>query len=64
MADLRPLEGLTNLRTLYLCGTRVADLRPLEGLTNLRMLYLPGTQVADEQVMRLQKALPDLTIRR
>ena len=64
VADLRPLERLTNLQGLFLDNTQVADLRPLERLTDLRGLSLDNTQVADEQVMRLQKALPNLTIRR
>ena len=64
VADLRPLERLTNLQWLDLSSTQVADLRPLEGLTNLQWLDLSSTQVADEQVVRLQKALPNLQIRR
>jgi NACHT domain/Leucine Rich repeats (2 copies) len=62
VADARPLEGLTKLRTLFLDRTQVADVRPLEGLTNLRSLGLSGTPVADEQVVWLQKALPNLEI--
>ena len=47
VADVTPLQGLTNLQQLDLSETQVADVTPLQGLTNLQWLYLLSTQVAD-----------------
>ena len=58
---LAPLSSLTNLRSLFLTGLRVADrsLTPLHALTNLGLLgcaaYFP-----DEEFQRLRRALPRL----
>jgi internalin A len=47
LADLRPLEGLTSLTTLYLRGNgELYDIRPLAGL-QLRLVDLSATAVED-----------------
>ena len=58
------LEGLTNLKKLYLWDTQVTDagLVHLVGLTNLKWLYLYGTQVTDAGLAELRKALPNCDI--
>ena len=47
VSNLSPLEGLTQLRWLYLNGNNVSDLSALAGLTNLTVLELGGNKVAD-----------------
>lgn len=42
VADLRPLEGMATLRSLYLAGTAVTDLSPLASLPNLSFVDLHG----------------------
>ncbi|MCH7729863.1 MAG: leucine-rich repeat domain-containing protein [Planctomycetes bacterium] len=63
VTDLSPLAGLTNLKVLDLDSTQATDLSPLEGLTNLERLFLRNTQVTKEDVQKLQKALPNCTIK-
>ena len=62
VTDLRPLNALGHLQYLSLWGTEVTDLSPLENLTNLQVLDLRGTEVPYEQFVRLQNALPNLSI--
>jgi internalin A len=47
ITDLRPLAGLTNLKTLQLIYNQIADVTPLAGLTNLNGLHLSGNQIKD-----------------
>ena len=47
VADIAPLAGLENLRSLYLNSTQVADIAPIARLENLRSLSLDNTKVAD-----------------
>jgi phosphate/sulfate permease len=53
---LERLEGLPQLRKLWLTGTEVGDvgLQHLEGLTQLGALYLGGTKVGDAGVEHLK----------
>lgn len=65
VSDLEPINGLTKLSKLFLRKTQVSDLKPLRGLTNLSLLDLRNcNNIKDEQVEDLQKALPNLTIKR
>jgi Leucine-rich repeat (LRR) protein len=64
VSDIGALSGLKNLQTLSLAGTQVSDIGALSGLKNLQWLSLSSTKVSDEQVDELQKALPELEIRR
>ena len=45
LQDIRPLAALSNLRLLFLDGTRIEDVAPLGGLRDLRELHLSGTRV-------------------
>ena len=65
-AQLEHLQGLSQLRLLLLGRTKVGDagLEHLKGLTQLRSLWLIDTKVSDAGVKDLQKALPNLSIRR
>jgi beta-lactamase regulating signal transducer with metallopeptidase domain/Leucine-rich repeat (LRR) protein len=65
-AGLEPLEGMTQLFGLNLSRTDVTDagLAHLKGLVRLRILELAGTQVTEAGVMELQKALPDVKVKR
>ena len=47
IADVIPLQGLTNLQQLNLFDTEVHDVTPLQGLSDLQRLNLGGTAVAD-----------------
>ncbi len=62
---LRHLARLPNLATLRLEGTDVTDagLKFLKEMHQLRDISLTGTQVTEDGVKRLQKALPDCSIR-
>jgi transcriptional regulator with XRE-family HTH domain len=69
VTDLEPLRTLTNLQELYLrelhpSRTRPVELEPLRNLTSLERLFINGTVVTDEEVAKLEKALPNLNIRR
>ena len=46
-ADVSPLAGLPDLRTLTLSHTRVSDLTPLTKLNNLEYLTLNKTSISD-----------------
>lgn len=45
--DLRPLTGMSSLRSLMLTDTPVSDLSPLKGMTQLRHLYIRNSAVKD-----------------
>jgi hypothetical protein len=60
--DLKPLAGLTRLKYLGVRGTDVSDLTPLHALTNLRQIDVTDTQVSDEQIVALEKALPNCDV--
>ncbi|MEQ8996485.1 MAG: leucine-rich repeat domain-containing protein [Coleofasciculus sp. B1-GNL1-01] len=47
ITDLRPLGGLTNLKTLRLHNNQITDVNPLSGLTNLEKLYISSNPLAD-----------------
>ena len=47
LADLSPLQGLTNLQTLACPDTPVSDLSPLQDLANLQRLDCGETPVSD-----------------
>jgi serine/threonine protein kinase/Leucine-rich repeat (LRR) protein len=65
-AGLVNLQGLARLSDLNLTGTAITDagLEKLAALTSLRRLSLIGTHVTDAGVDSLQRAVPDLIIRR
>jgi hypothetical protein len=60
-ADLEPLQGLTALRTLNVCGTHISDagLKAVSRLTTLQALLVNETAVSDEGLRHLQ-ALTEL----
>jgi hypothetical protein len=63
--NIRPLAGLNSLISLQLYNTQISDLTPLKGLTNLKRLDLTDSSgFTNQQVEELQKALPNLEIRR
>jgi hypothetical protein len=57
---------MTKLLHLQLSRTDVTDagLARLKGFTHLRTVALDGTQVTDAGVQELQKALPNLNVKR
>ena len=59
-AGLEYLNGLTNLKKLWLNNTQVTDagLEHLKGLTNLRYLFLIDTQVTAKGRAKLREELP------
>ncbi len=65
-AGLARLEGLTDLVVLSLCGTHVTDsgLAHLKDLTNLASLHLDFSHVTERGAIKLEGALPGLTITR
>ena len=46
ISDLSALEGLEQLRQLWLMGNKVRSLEPLSGLHNLIALHLRGNPLA------------------
>ena len=50
--DLRPLAGLTQLRSVEMTGNRISDLRPLAKLTQLRNLQIGGNQIVSVAPLR------------
>jgi hypothetical protein len=66
-ASLEKLKAFPQLRSLSLANTKVTDagLKHLEGLTQLKELTIHFTpKVTETGVRDLQKALPDLKIKR
>ena len=63
-AGVRHLAKLAQLEYLNLYGTKVTDgaLEHLRGLKRLRRLYVWQTGVTEAGIVRLEKALPDLTV--
>jgi len=63
-ASLKNLQGVTQLRSLSLVGTRITDagLEYLIGLKQLKDLNLSYTQVTNAGVGKLQQALPKCRI--
>jgi Leucine-rich repeat (LRR) protein len=64
MNDLSPISGLNHLQILYISKSSIRDISILGKLKNLKNLSLRKTVVSDEQIDELQKALPDLKIKR
>ena len=65
VSDFELLKELKSLEKLYLNGTAISNLEPLKELKNLELLYIEDCKnITDKQVEDLQKALPDLLIRR
>lgn len=65
ISDLEPLKDLVNLRELFVHNTRVCDLEPIKGLKKLERLYITNCKnITAQQVEDLQKALPNLEIKR
>ena len=62
--DVTPLARLTKLTGLYLQGNRITDFTPLAGLKTLRRLSVPDAGITAEQLVALQRALPDCKIER
>ncbi|HLN64290.1 MAG TPA: leucine-rich repeat domain-containing protein, partial [Symbiobacteriaceae bacterium] len=62
VSDLRPLQSLASLVSLYLSGNPVASLAPLSGLTRLENLSLHGTQVTDVRPLAGLKDLGSLNL--
>lgn len=62
--SLTCLQGLPNLRRLYLGATNITDagLVHLKGLTELHFLALDGTKVTDAGVQDLKQVLPKAEI--
>lgn len=65
-ADLKVINGLTNLLWLDLSETQVTDagLKDLKGLAKLDYLNLSGTKVTNAGISDLREALPKLHIER
>ncbi|MBN2590403.1 MAG: hypothetical protein JXA96_11120, partial [Sedimentisphaerales bacterium] len=63
--NIEPLAKLSKLENLSLMLTQVCDLEPLKKLKNLKELNISRCpNITDEQIDDLQKALPNLEIRR
>jgi hypothetical protein len=63
-ADLRDLDGLSHLHSLWLGGTSITDegMGHLMGMRELNELDLDATFVSDAGIENLQRALPNCTI--
>ena len=63
---MKHLAALTKLRVLNLSRTRVSakGLQHLRGLTNLRELKVNSDYVSEEDVRKLKKQMPQLTVER
>ncbi|MEM9492057.1 MAG: P-loop NTPase fold protein, partial [Myxococcota bacterium] len=61
IADVSPLQALTELRGLDLSFTRSADLNPISRLTKLESLSLANTPAADLSPLRPLKSLQSLS---
>lgn len=63
ISTLEPLKNLNNLRILNLHDNLMSDLEPLKEIKSLRRLDIRNCpNITDQQVLDLQKALPDLEI--
>ena len=59
--DLTPLEGLTNMRELYL-SCKASDLTPIAGMTEMRRLVLDNRSVTDISALSGMKKLEHLSL--
>ena len=64
VGDLRPLEGLTELRSLHLGGNEIRELHPLSRLNSLEELSLWGNQIHDVRSLARLIQLRHLELRR
>lgn len=65
LEDLRPLAGLSNLKTLILSDNKtLSDIGPIAGLPKLRNLQLRNTQVSDLSPLTQMDELELLWLRR
>ncbi len=63
--NIEPLAKLSKLETLSLMATQVCELEPLKELKNLKKLNISSCpNITDEQIEDLQKASPNLEIKR
>lgn len=49
--DITPLQGLTNLQSLYMYGNKITDIQVLETLPNLHYVALSGNQIEDVSIL-------------
>jgi len=52
------------LEYLRIYEKQIKDISSLKSFINLKTLIVAGTKVSDEQIVELQKALPDLEIKK
>lgn len=52
LTDLTPLEGLYNLKGLFVSSTKIHDIKPISGLTNLESLLLASLRIKDIDPLR------------
>ena len=65
ISNLKPIKGLNNLEVIYLVNISISNLEPLKGIKNLKELHIQDCEnVTDKQIADLQKALPNLEIKR
>ncbi|HPS81242.1 MAG TPA: leucine-rich repeat domain-containing protein, partial [Candidatus Limiplasma sp.] len=62
ITDLSPLQGLTNLKQLFLTRNEISDLTPLQGLTSLMTLHFGGNQVRDLTAIKALTEIQSLHI--
>jgi hypothetical protein len=65
-SNLAYLKKMVRLRTLALANTQISDtgIESLKGLKNLQVLYIRETKISESGFEKLQKALPNLKIKR
>jgi len=48
ISDIKPLQFLTDLRSLNLAKNQLTDIKPLQSLTELRYVYLSGNPMSSK----------------
>lgn len=59
LADLAPIQDLTNLTTLIVEDAEVENLQPIKNLTNLSYLNLNGNKIENDQLQYLKWSNPN-----
>jgi len=62
VTDLNPIENLSNLLEINIESTNISKLEPLRKMSNLTLVKAENSKVNSEQVFKLKKEQPEVTV--